>query len=179
MSELYNANDMPLSNEPNKRAIQEKRLNGNVGPLIPGEKLFGRDHPVKEIDGYKLKPNCCYRVMHEQEYLQHVATGFIYGKNENDEQIIYTGDDGKIYTNNSGVDWFLGGACLRYGNIIIECPAYKEYFEPAIDNGNHLSFDPTIKHMKSSGFKHPVPMELVRVIKHPDIEIHLDDEIKR
>ena len=69
------------------------------------------------------------------------------------------------------------GGCGPYeGRSCSECPASKEYFTPAYDNGCHLSYDPTIRHMKSSGYKNPVPMDMVRLIKHPDFDINLDEQ---
>jgi len=32
-----------------------------------------------------------------------------------------------------------------------------------------------IRHIKSSGYKNPVPMDLVRVIKYPNIEINVEE----
>lgn len=63
--------------------------------------------------------------------------------------------------NNAGVNWYLGGVDPKYGNVVIECPAYKKYFVPANDNGCGMVMDPFVRHMKSSGFKNPVPFDLV------------------
>ncbi len=166
-NECYNANLMPLSNDKGLKKAQEKIINGEE--LSTKEKLIlGRDHPVKRIDNYFLKPNCVYRVVSKEHYNQYLKWGYIYGNDENDEYIEYE-KDGQIYNNNRGVDWYLGGASLRYGNrgeVIIECPALKQYFTPAFDNGCHLSFDPSVRHMKSSGFKNPVPVSIIKVIKY-------------
>ena len=132
--------------------------------------LSGRDHPVKNIDGYELKSDCVYRAISEELYDKYLELGYIYGHSKDDEYMEYE-LNGKIYNNNGGVDWYLGGVSLRYGSVIIECPAYKEYFVPAFDNGCHLSCDPTVRHMKSSGYKNPVPMDMVKLIKHPHMEI--------
>ena len=67
--------------------------------------------------------------------------------------------DNTLYNNNKGIDWYLGGVCLRYGEVILECPAYKKYFQVAFDNGNGMSKDPTVKFMKSSGYKNCIPIE--------------------
>lgn len=171
--ENYDANFMPLSNEKELRMAQEKVLN-NI-PLSVKEKIIlGRDHPVKIIDGYMLKSDCVYRAISEELYNKYLELGYVYGTSEDDEYIEYL-ENGKTFNNNRGVDWYLGGVCLRYGNVIIECPARKEYFVPAIDNGCHLSADPTVRHMKSSGYKNPVPMSIVRLIKHPNISINLSE----
>lgn len=90
-------------------------------------------------------------------------TGFIYGNSETDEYEEYI-ENGHVYNNNKGVDWYLGGIEPSYGEYIIACPAYKEYFIPAYDNGNHLSINPMVRHMKSSCYKNPVPMSLVKLI---------------
>ena len=175
--ELYNANEMPLSSEAQKRIAQEKFLNGEE--LSTMEKvIIGRDSIIKEYNGYKFKPDHCYRVVSEKMLSIYSEVGKIVGASETDEYKEYT-VDGKLYNNNKGVDWYLGGACLRYGNIIIECPADKEYFRPAWDNGNTTSMDPTVKFMKSSGYKNPVPLsmitKIIRVVKEdkqdgPEIE---------
>ena len=54
--DLYNANEMPLSNDERKRNAQEKILKGEQ--LNVFEKIMvGRDHPTKELFGYQLKPD--------------------------------------------------------------------------------------------------------------------------
>lgn len=164
--ECFNVTELPLSNEPELRIIQEKILNG-ITLTIPEARKAGRDHPVRNIDGYELKPYCAYRAINEETYNKYCELGFVSDNDPNDEYI-----EGK---NNSGVDWFLGGASKKYGSVIIECPAYMEYFVLARDYGCHQSFDPMIRHIKSSGYKNPVPMDLVRVIKHPNIEINVEE----
>ena len=165
----YNALEMPLSSDEELKIAQEKILN-NVELSLREKMLSGRDHPVKNIDGYELKSDCVYRAISEELYDKYLELGYIYGHSKDDEYMEYE-LNGKIYNNNGGVDWYLGGVSLRYGSVIIECPAYKEYFVPAFDNGCHLSCDPTVRHMKSSGYKNPVPMDMVKLIKHPHMEI--------
>lgn len=167
--ELYNALEMPLSSNKELRMAQEKIIN-NIELNFREKLLLGRDHPIKNIDGYELKSDCVYRAISEELYDKYLELGYIYGNSKDDEYIEYE-EAGKIYNNNRGVDWYLGGVSLRYGNVIIECPAYKEYFVPAYDNGCHLSFDPTVRHMKSSGYKKPVPFDMIKLIKHPNIEL--------
>lgn len=158
--ELYNANEMPLSNDEKKRIAQEKALNGEE--LTLGEKIIlGRDPIIKEYNGYKFKPDHCYRVVSPEMLEIYTQAGKIVGASEEDEYKEFIAEDGKLYNNNRGVDWYLGGACLRYGTIIIECPADKNYFRPAWDNGNTTSMDPTVKFMKSSGYKNPVPLDMI------------------
>lgn len=167
--DLYNVSEMPLSNDKELRVAQEKIIN-NIKLDFREKLLLGRDHPIKNIDGYELKSNCVYRAISEELYDKYLELGYIYGNSKDDEYIEYE-EDGKIYNNNMGVDWYLGGVSLRYGSVIIECPAYKEYFVPAYDNGCHLSFDPTVRHMKSSGYRNPVPFDIIKLIKHPNIEL--------
>lgn len=165
----YNALEMPLSSDEELKIAQEKILN-NVELSFREKMLSGRDHPVKNIDGYELKSDCVYRAISEELYDKYLELGYIYGNSKDDEYMEYE-LNGKTYNNNMGVDWYLGGVSLRYGSVIIECPAYKEYFVPAFDNCCHLSYDPTVRHMKSSGYKNPVPMDMVKLIKHPHMEI--------
>lgn len=172
--ECYDAKEMPLSNDIELRTAQEKIINGEE--LSFREKiLVGRDHPVKTVDNYQLKSNCVYRAISKELYDKYVELGYIYGTSKDDEYEEIE-ENSVLYNNNRGVDWYLGGISLRYGEVIIECPASKEYFVPAYDNGCHLSYDPTVRHMKSSGYKNPVPIDMVRLIKHPDYDIDLEEK---
>ena len=157
--ELYNAAEMPLSSDERIRTAQMKFLNGQ--PLTLGERIvLGRDTIIKKYADFEFKPDHCYRAVSAGAYEYYMKMGMIMGASEDDEYEEYM-QDGKLFNNNRGVDWYLGGACLRYGDIIIECPADKEYFQPAFDNGNGLSADPSVKFMKSSGFKKPIPMSMI------------------
>ena len=161
-TDLYNVYQMPLSNNEDLRKAQIKVLS-NI-ELTPKDKLLlGRDKTVKQIENYNLKEDHVYRLVDEETYNIYLESGYIYGHNKDDEYIEYE-ENGKIYNNNKGVDWYLGGTSLKYGTILLECPAYKEYFTPSYDNGCHMSFDPYVRHMKSSGYKNPVPMNLVKVM---------------
>lgn len=171
--ENYDANLMPLSNDPELRLIQEKVING-ISLNLKEKILLGRDYPVRQIDGYELKSDCVYRAISEELYQKYIEAGFIYGIDKDDEYLEYT-ENGQHFNNNKGVDWYLGGVSLRYGNVIIECPASRKYFIPAYDNGCHLSANPKVRHMKSSGYKNPVPMNMVRLIKHPHIFVDINE----
>lgn len=157
--ELYNSHEMPLSNDPKLKQVQEKLLRGESLSIFD-KMIAGRDHPVKEINGYQLKPDHCYRAISEKLFNIYKEKGFIVGTGEDDEyqeKIV----DGNIYNNNKGVDWYLGGAEPRYGEIVLECPADKEYFVPANDNGCGMSYDPTVRFLKSSGAKKPIPVSMI------------------
>lgn len=157
--ELYNSQMMPLSNKPKLRAVQEKIIKGES--LTMADKMIaGRDHTVKELAGYQLKPDHVYRAVSEELFLLYKKQGFIIGTDSLDEYQEYE-EDGKIVNNNRGVDWYLGGVALKYGYIILECPADKEYFVPAYDNGCGMSLDPTVRFLKSSGAKKPIPVSML------------------
>ena len=123
--ELYNANEMPLSNDELKRTVQEKILKGEQ-LNISEKRIAGRDHPKKNLFGYQLKPDHCYRAISKELLEIYKKTGYIYGTDEDDEYQEYI-ENGQLHNNNRGVDWYLGGVTLRYGYIVIECPAYKAF----------------------------------------------------
>lgn len=157
--ELYNSQNMPLSSEPRLRTVQEKILRGEQ--LTMSDKLIaGRDHPIKEINGYQLKTDHAYRAISESMFQLYKEKGVILGSGIDDEYLEYE-ENGKTFNNNKGVDWYLGGAELKYGDIILECPADMEYFMPAFDNGSRMSFDPTVRFLKSSGNKKPIPISMI------------------
>ncbi len=172
----YDARTMPLSEDSLMRTIQEKILSGvSVDELSFSEKMkLGRDTVVREIDGYQLKPDCVYRVITKELYDLYVKEGYVMGLDEADEY-----DPNQ--PGNRGVDWYLGGACLKYGKgskvgkVVIECPATTEYFVPTHDNGSGMAKDPMVRHMKSSGYAHPVPMSMIKVIMHPDSSMMNND----
>lgn len=158
--ELYNSHDMPLSNDPERRAAQEKMLRGE--PLTMKEKINyagGHDKPLRKLGDYECKPDHCYRAISLETYELYKKEGFITGFSE------YLGEvkdaDGQVRIDNGGVDWYLGGAGKRYGDIIIECPADKRYFQPNYDNGFGLSGDLEVRHMKSSGKQNPIPFSMI------------------
>ncbi len=158
-NELYNVRELPLSSNLDLRKAQMKVL-ANIELTNKDKVILGRDKTVKQIGNYILKEDHVYRLVDEETYNIYLKSGYIYGHNSTDEYE----ENGKTYNNNKGVDWYLGGASLKYGTILLECPAYKEYFTPSYDFGCHLAFNPNVRHMKSSGYKNPVPLELVKVI---------------
>lgn len=115
--------------------------------------------------------------------LKYRKKGMIIGTGTDDEYLEYE-QDGKIYNNNKGVDWYLGGAELKYGDIVLECPADKEYFTPAFDNGCGMSFDPTVRFLKSSGAKKPIPVSMitrvfnVKQIKEKNNQLDIEEFLK-
>lgn len=159
--ELYDANNMPLSSDPKIRMAQERYARGERFST-----LLGRDQSKikKELGKYKCKSNYCYRAISQETYELYKKSGFISDNRPNSNEYMESVDEnGKVFTNNSGIDWYLGGAAPggEYGMIVIECPADKNYFQPAIDNGTHMTIDSTVRHMKSSPKANPVPFSMI------------------
>ena len=164
--ELYNGTNMSLSNNPERRRVQEKLLKGEELSFKEKLTIGGHDNPLTTIGSYNCKPDCCYRAISLETYEIYKKQGFVGGGNSNEYLGLVKDANGNYREDNGGVDWYLGGFGPRYGKdgsaqIIIECPAYKEYFTPAADNGCSLCSNPTIRQMKSSGQKNPIPMNLV------------------
>lgn len=156
---LWNGKEMPLSMDNKKRKAQEKMMAGEKLSIEDKIALGGRDNKylIKEFNGYIFKPDCAYRVVERNVFNFYISCGYIV---RNIEEYI-------PFQNNGGVDWYLGGACLRYGGsdkIIIECPADKSFFVPTIDNGLGEISDPTIRHLKSSSKNNPIPIEMITTI---------------
>ena len=103
--ELYNSENMPLSNNPQLRAVQEKIINGEQ-LTISDKRIAGRDHPIKEIYGYQLKPDHAYRAVSYELYEMYKANGMIIGLEENDEYQEYE-ENGIIRNNNKGIKLWL------------------------------------------------------------------------
>ena len=155
---LYHMEHMPMTEDPTVSAIREKQLAGM--PLTIGEGMqAGRDTTVDVIGEHELKPDHVYRAVGEEALAAYEAAGAVVGFGEDDEF-----EPG----NNLGVDWFLGGAALKYGGIVLEVPADPGLFEPANNWGHHLAKDPRVRHMKSSAHANPVPMSAVRVLNRPE-----------
>ena len=174
-TESYDASTMPLSSDPEKRRIQLKALNGEELGIFEQLKL-GRDNPVHEVDGKETKSDHAYRAMSVEEYLAHEETGTIEGL-ENDHEYMEYEVDGETHNNNAGVDWYLGGVDPKYGKVIIEAPALKKYFTTASDEGNSLSADPKVKHLKSSTHDNPVPLSVTSVVAGADLIAKAKEQI--
>lgn len=158
--ELYDAKNMPLSSDSELRMEQER--------YARGERFFtehGRDQYriKKELGKYQCKSNYCYRAISQETYELYKKQGFVSdNRPKTNEYMESVDENGKVFSNNSGIDWYLGGAAPgRYGMIVIECPADIDYFQPAIDNGCHMTIDPTVRHMKSSPKKNPIPFSMI------------------
>lgn len=168
MENLYDYTELSLSENDELNMILEKVLNNEKLTTLESIRV-GRDKVFTEIGDYKLKTYCAYRVIDEETLLNYEHTGFVISPKENDEYI-----PGK---NNDGINWYLGGACPKYGNILIECPAYKEYFQ-LVSSNSHMADNPYVKHLKSSGFKNPIPFNLVKIISY-DIRCDLETSKSR
>lgn len=158
---LFHTEHMPLPEDPQLRLIREKQMAGE--PLSFGEAInAGRDTTFKGIEEqvgtsvevFQTKPDHVYRAIGYDLLKLYQQEGAVTGFGEEDEY-----EPG----NNNGVDWYLGGAALKYGEVILEAPADPEYFRPADNQGGALAKDPTVRHMKSSGHANPVPWDKVKV----------------
>ena len=146
-----------------RKKLIEKQLSGQQ--LTISEKMnFGRDGILYEWNGYKLKPDCCYRKISREALEQYQKSGFV--DNNIDLSNLTRKNGGKIKGRIDTVDWFLGATTPRYGNILIETPASEEYFIPVNKPGDksNLLADTEALHMYSSGIVNPIPMSEVRVI---------------
>lgn len=166
---MYNIYNMELSNNEKIKQAQLKAINGEQLSIMDKIAL-GRDIVYREIDGYQLKPDCVYRTISKELLKIYKEKGYIIGISPDDEYMEYE-EDGKKYNNNKGVDWYLGGVAPKYGDIVIECPAYEEYFTPAMDNGSGMALDPYVRFMKSSGVKNPIPISLITNIFYINKEL--------
>lgn len=151
---LYHIDHMPLPEDPGLRAAREKQLAGE--PLTIGEALRIRgDTTFTHLDGIETKPDHMYRTVDQNGLDAYQEAGAVVGQGEYDEF--------KEGENNNGVDWYLGGVATKYGDIILEMPAYPDYAEPALHLGASMAKDPMVRHMKTSGTLNPVPMEHITV----------------
>lgn len=174
--ELYNALEMPLSKSEKKRMLQEKYLCGME--LSEKEKdSLGHDETISELSGYKFKPDHCYKTISEKMYDDYCEEGYILGDPSlGDYQVIEK--TGSLVVQSGGVHWYLGGISANHNDVIIECPASKEYFSPTRDNGCDLAIDPNVRHMVSSSQTNPVPMDMIKLIKHPTLSTDIIQEEK-
>ena len=167
---LYEKGRMPIApeNVENHSFMQKVAKKMSSGEsLTLTEKMSARDGIIYEFNGYKLKPDCCYRKAGPSEIEHYKKTSFVDGNidlktlNRNDGSTIR----GRVDT----IDWFLGATTPRYGEILIETPAKAEYFVPVEKPGakGNLLADPDAIHMHSSGIVDPIPMSEVRIIQGP------------
>lgn len=136
---LMDVRKAPLSDDPKRRAIEEKVINNQ--PLTLGEQVRygGRDHIIKTIGDYKCRDDYAYRAIKGKVVLKSILNSGYIG----------LGTNGHME-----VDWFLGGGSHRYGNIIIETPCYPEKFKFAdTPYGNDLTDTPLARHIHSFGDK--------------------------
>jgi len=147
---LIDARKLPLSEDEVRRSAQQKIMNGEM--LTLGEKLkAGRDSVTTKIGDYELKSDYAYRAIDSKVLEEYAKTGQIY---RNTPEYI-PGE------NNGGIDWYLGGASAKYGNIILECPADPKYFTLTLDHGSGMAQNPLVRHIKSSSKENTIPFEKV------------------
>ena len=165
---LWNSETMPLSEDPVLHELQQRKLNGEKLSVMENVKLALRDNTVRELFGYQLQPTHAYRAVSAETLEIYKQQGYIIGR-DNDQEYMEFEENGVKRNNNAGVDWYLGGVSLKYGDFIIECEADKDYFVPASDNGTHMSQDLNVRHMKSSPHANPVPYsKILRIFNKID-----------
>ena len=155
---LYHVDHMPVGPEPERRVVREKQLAGQSLTIAEGM-LAGRDTVVTELEGVTLKPDHVYRAIGSELLKVYQEADAVVGMGEGSEY---------AEGNNGGVDWYLGGVALRYGEVVLEAPASPDLFKPANNWGHNLAKNPKVRHMKSSGATKPVPMERVNILLTPD-----------
>lgn len=157
-----------------RRKIAQKQANGEEMTML--EKMeAGRDGIMYEWNGYKLRPDCCYRKITKEALKQYQESGFV--DNNIDLKTMNRRDGTKIKGRVDTVDWFLGATTPRYGDILIEAPALEEYFIPVENPGeSNMLTDTEAIHMHSSGIVSPIPMSEVRVIR--GWQDSTDDEVR-
>ena len=132
---LLDAKLLPLSNNNEQRAYQQKLINNEKIGLLEKAK-FGRDNAKTKIDNYNLKSDHMYRAVDYNALQNYIKDGFIKDNG-----------DGKGY---NSVNWYLGGAAPRYGKVIIEAPASIENFELTDNYGGVMSGNPYVRQAHSS-----------------------------
>lgn len=153
---------LPLSDDQVLRSAQQKIINGES--LTLGEKIkAGRDKVTTKIGDYKLRSDHAYRAINSNALEEYAKTGRIY---RNIDEYI-PGE------NNGGIDWYLGGASTKYGNVVLECPAKPEYFTLASDYGSGMAQNPLVRHIKSSSQNNTIPFDNVSNIFVLDLKGNL------
>jgi hypothetical protein len=154
-TQLLHVDHMPMPEDPSVRSVREKQLAGE--PLTIGESLrAGRDDTTDVFGDFETKPDHAYRTVDEAGLQAYQEAGAIVGFGEDDEY---------AEGNNAGVDWYLGGVALKYGDVVIEAPAYPDFFQPAAQQGSMLAKDPKVRHLKSSGAANPLPLDQVKTYR--------------
>lgn len=146
-TELFDAKKLPFSSDPKLNAIQQKMVKNEE--LTMFEKINLRDHVETKIENYDLKSDHAYRVVDEDTWNVYLRDKKIYSKS--DDYILNA--DGTS-NGNGGCDWYLGGYASKYGGkgkatYVIETPANKNLFQLARDNGNGMSDNVNVRHIKS------------------------------
>lgn len=147
-------------------------------PLTIKEKIdSGRDSVFvgREIPGIVFKPDHAYRMIDEATLEKYMREDSIEGEHATPDIFTHEGE-----VANAGVDWYLGGACPRYGNIVIETPADMRKFVIADKDKNMMAKNPFVRHIKSQGGTElAIPLSdthAYRLVKNED-DKHIAEQI--
>ena len=155
---LLNSQELPLTTM--GQFVLDKKQKGET--LSVGEGIHaGRDkvYTGGSIPGIEIKPDYVYRAIDEATLRKYIQYDSVEGHLEAPDIYAHEKD-------NNGVDWYLGGVCLRYGSFVLETKAKADSFEIADKDHHMMAQDPYVRHVKSEGgTEKSIHMDDVKVYK--------------
>ena len=150
---------MPRSGDAEQNQIHNKIRNDTTLTVMEGIRS-GRDKVTRQLGEVELLPDRVYRGTDAEEVRNLLIEGKLMSRSLDDEY--EEAEEGS--NNNKGIDWYLGGASQRYGEVFLEAPARPDYVGPKRDNGTRLASGGYVRHFHSSGRNHPIPEQEVTII---------------